>query len=131
MNTAAKLSVFALGLAAMFGVAYGAGHLTGAVRAEAGTSHDDMDHAGHDMTTTGSVPAGLQVSQRGYTLTQVPSTDGEFAFRIVGPGGRAVTAFDTQHDKRMHLIVVRRDLSGFRHVHPVMGADGNGGSPRR
>lgn len=35
-----------------------------------------------------------------------------------------VTAFDVQHDKRMHLIVARRDLSGFRHGHPELNAGG-------
>jgi hypothetical protein len=35
-----------------------------------------------------------------------------------------VTGYDVEHDKRMHLIVVRRDLSGFRHVHPGMDPDG-------
>jgi hypothetical protein len=35
-----------------------------------------------------------------------------------------VTAFDVEHDKRMHLIVVRRDTTGFQHLHPEM--DGAG-----
>jgi hypothetical protein len=124
MNTPSKLSVFALGLTVAFGLAFGAGHLTGPVRTDTGTAHDDMDDAGHDATMATGLPAGLQVSERGYTLTQVPSTRDEFAFRILGPGERPVTAFDTEHDKKMHLIVVRRDLSGFRHVHPVMDSGG-------
>jgi hypothetical protein len=28
-----------------------------------------------------------------------------------------VTAFDEQHGKRMHLIIVRRDLSHYQHLH--------------
>jgi hypothetical protein len=28
------------------------------------------------------------------------------------------------HDNLMHLVVIRRDLSGFQHVHPTMAADG-------
>lgn len=124
MNTPAKLGFFSLGLAAVFGVAFGAGQLAGPVRVDAGAAHDGMEHTGHDMTAAGGVPAGLQVSERGYTLTQIPDGEGEFAFRILGPDGRAVTAFDTEHGKRMHLIVVRRDLSGFRHVHPAMDTDG-------
>ena len=124
MNTPAKLSAFALGLAAVFGLAFGVGHLTGPVRAGTSAVHDDMHETGHDATMAAGLPAGLQVSERGYTLTQVPADRGEFAFRILGPSGRAITAFDTEHDKRMHLIVARRDLSGFRHVHPVMDSDG-------
>ncbi len=32
--------------------------------------------------------------------------------------------FDVTHEKRMHLIIARRDLTGFQHLHPVMAADG-------
>jgi hypothetical protein len=35
-----------------------------------------------------------------------------------------VTDFDVEHERRMHLIVVRRDLTGYRHLHPAM--DGSG-----
>lgn len=122
MKTPAKLSVFALGLAAVFGLTLGAGHLIGPVRAGSAGAHEDMGDAGYGAMT--DVPAGLMVTDRGYTLATAPAAEGEFAFRIIGPGGRAVTAFDTRHDRRMHLIVVRRDLSGFRHVHPAMDADG-------
>ena len=38
--------------------------------------------------------------------------------------GRAVRDFDEQHDRAMHLMVVRRDLTHYRHLHPSMGADG-------
>ena len=130
MNTPARLGIFGLGLAAVFGTALGAGRVAGPVGAEEKphTAHDGMDHGntghgGHETAGDG-LPGGLLVSDRGYTLTPVPAPKDAFAFRIIGPGGRAVTAFDTQHDKRMHLIVVRRDLSGFRHVHPTMDADG-------
>jgi hypothetical protein len=40
-----------------------------------------------------------------------------------------VTAFDEQHGKRMHLIIVRRDLSHYQHLHPSMGAAGTWSSP--
>ena len=30
-----------------------------------------------------------------------------------------VTAYDEQHERDLHLIVVRRDLTGFQHVHPA------------
>ena len=32
--------------------------------------------------------------------------------------------FDIEHTKRMHLIVVRRDMTGFQHLHPTENADG-------
>ena len=39
--------------------------------------------------------------------------------------------FDVEHTKRMHLIVVRRDLTGFQHLHPRMAADGTWEVPVR
>jgi hypothetical protein len=46
------------------------------------------------------------------------------AFRILGPDGEPVTDYDVLHDKALHLIAVRRDLSGYQHVHPELGSDG-------
>lgn len=40
-------------------------------------------------------------------------------------GNARVTEFDIQHEKPMHLIVVREDLGVFAHEHPEMGAGGN------
>ncbi|MGR6316921.1 hypothetical protein Q2K19_08400 [Micromonospora soli] len=135
MNTATKLSGFALGLTAVFGAAYGVGHLADPVTPAAETRHDatetrhDATEPGHgDGHTTAAptdhLPGGLLVSDRGYTLQPVTAPAGEFAFRIAGPDGRPVTRYDVAHDKRMHLIVARRDLSGFRHVHPELTPDG-------
>lgn len=45
-------------------------------------------------------------------------------FRIVDEQGDAVRDFDVTHTRRMHLIVARRDLTGFQHLHPRMAADG-------
>ena len=47
----------------------------------------------------------------------------------MGPGGEAVRDFDEQHDRAMHLMVVRRDLTHYRHLHPSMGADGTWSAP--
>jgi hypothetical protein len=40
-----------------------------------------------------------------------------------------VRDFDVEHTKRMHLIVVRRDATGFQHLHPVQRADGSWSVP--
>ena len=44
----------------------------------------------------------------------------EVALEITGPDGHAVTAYDVEREKQLHLIVVRRDFTGFQHVHPVL-----------
>jgi hypothetical protein len=36
-----------------------------------------------------------------------------------------VRDFDVEHEKRMHLILARRDLTGFQHLHPEQAADGS------
>jgi hypothetical protein len=46
-----------------------------------------------------------------------------YTFHILGERG-PVTDFDVTHTKRMHLIVLRRDMVGFVHDHPTMAADG-------
>ncbi|WP_246023595.1 hypothetical protein [Nocardia yunnanensis] len=70
----------------------------------------------------------MQITQDGYTLDLaekiVAAGEIEFRFRILGPDGAPVTEFDAIHDKELHLIVVRRELTGFWHVHPQRQADG-------
>ena len=53
----------------------------------------------------------------------------DLSFRVVGDDGAAITDFDVEHTKPMHLIVVRRDLTGFQHLHPRMDADGTWTTP--
>jgi hypothetical protein len=65
----------------------------------------------------------------GYTLvadtTQLPAgAAGDYRFRITDGSGAPVTRFDEDHDKRLHLIVVRRDGVHYQHVHPEMEPDG-------
>ena len=45
-------------------------------------------------------------------------------FRIVDEHGDTVRDFDVEHEKRMHLILARRDLTGFQHLHPTQSPDG-------
>ena len=74
-------------------------------------------------------PGGLSISVAGLTLaigskTFEASRNETFEFRILDQAGRAVRDFDEQHGERMHLIVVRRDLVHYQHLHPSLGADG-------
>jgi hypothetical protein len=81
-------------------------------------------------------PSGLSSSADGLTLQTawLPSEvgkerSGTLEFRIVGLDGRAVQDFDVQHDRAMHLMVVRRDLTHYRHLHPSIGEDGTWSVP--
>ncbi|MFN0133018.1 MAG: heavy metal-binding domain-containing protein [Phycisphaerales bacterium] len=44
--------------------------------------------------------------------------------RIKNPTGMLLKNFETVHEKVLHLLVVSKDLSWFRHEHPVMQPDG-------
>ena len=45
-------------------------------------------------------------------------------FAVVDADGQPLRDYEVEHDKRMHLILVRRDLTGFQHLHPTLGSDG-------
>ncbi|MEW2142194.1 hypothetical protein AB0869_05160 [Micromonospora vinacea] len=125
MRTVTKLAGFAVGLAAVFGATYGVGRAVDpAPAAESRRDAAATPPAGEPGGTADRLPGGLLVSERGYSLEPLDAPAGEFAFRIAGPDGRPVTRYEVAHDKQMHLIVARRDLSGFRHVHPELTADG-------
>ena len=47
-----------------------------------------------------------------------------FPFRILGAGGKPVTALEPDQTKLMHFYLIRSDLTGFQHVHPSMSTDG-------
>ncbi len=80
----------------------------------------------------GAAVGGLSLSSGGLTLvpsgtTFVAGRTQRLEFRIAGAGGAAVTTYAIVHDKPLHLVVVRRDLSGFQHLHPTMAPDGTWG----
>lgn len=137
MRTSTTLLAYVTGLAVLAGGAFAVGAATEQQRpaAAAAAEHAAMDApAAPAPAPAAPAPAaaalpGLATTANGYTL--VPATPvietghpNPFAFTVTGPDGRPVTAFDVEHDKRMHLIVVRRDGAGFQHVHPEMAADG-------
>ncbi len=141
MSTPVRLLGFLAAAAAVFGLAVVVGRAVGPVDTEVAAhdeSHDDgsgdagtgNDGTGNDdAAPADAMPAGLTVSQDGYTLDladQRPAAgaDRVVRFTITGPDGTPVTAYDVAHEKQLHLIAVRRDVSGFQHVHPTLGDDG-------
>lgn len=96
MNTVLRAGGFVAALALMFAAAFGIGKL-----------FDDGAKTPYRIDLT--------ASQRGSTVA--------LRFSVLHDGG-AVTRFAVRHEKRLHLIVVRKDFGAFRHVHPTMNADG-------
>ncbi|NUP53822.1 MAG: hypothetical protein HOW97_41850 [Catenulispora sp.] len=99
-----------------------------------GMGHSTDPSAGHSMGHDDEpmyMGDGLATTDQGYTFAPTADSvaaDG-FTFRIVGPDGRPVTAYEPEQTKLMHFYLVRSDLTGFQHVHPTMAADGTWTAP--
>jgi len=135
-----RIAAFVAALAALFA---GAALLGGAIDPD--VEANDQGHEGteemntteaHEMAGTGSSATlpGLAVASGDYRMvaerSDLPAAAGVgYRYRIEGPGGEPVTSLDVEHERPMHLIVVRRDLTGFQHVHPELGPDGTWSAP--
>ena len=131
MNAAARLATFAGAIAVLSGGAAAAG---GAIDPP---KRSDEPAAGHtamkDEEGPHTVPGLAIADDDGYRLELAERehplrTTARLAFRITRKG-RPVTRFATSHEKKMHLIVARRDGRGFQHLHPAMAADGTWSIP--
>jgi hypothetical protein len=135
MSTAQKFVGFIAGLAVVFAVAVGVGMLVGRDGVQA-PEHSN----GHTETTPApDGPAanaaaaehldGLAASTQGYTLDlgntiEVTGEGKPLRFQIVDATGAPLTRYVENHEKQLHLIVVRRDMVGFQHVHPILDDSG-------
>ncbi|MEY2517314.1 MAG: hypothetical protein QOJ89_4672 [bacterium] len=93
--------------------------------AEAATGEADAGAAG----AAPAAPAGVASAQDGLRLVAsrtrfAAGRPAPLRFRIVDAGGDTVRAFDVEQARRMHIIVVRRDLRRYQHLHPTQGGDG-------
>ena len=71
---------------------------------------------------------GVVTAEKRYRLvpetTRLALGGGTFRFHIEGRDGRPVRSFELVHEKRLHLVVVNRELTEFHHLHPKLAADG-------
>jgi hypothetical protein len=148
MSTPLKLAGFAALLAMVLGVSVAAGKTIGPDRegaeqaraekgghgdgaADAHGSGDESAMADHEAADpirglAVSDDDGLRISLAATELPRGTATELRFIVRDArGP----VRDFEVTHEKRMHLIVVRRDGRGFQHLHPALGADGTWSAP--
>ncbi len=137
MSSAARPGAYLAALVAIFGGALAVGsavgdggddHAAAERNRSTGDAHDEhgaATPAGSHATTA----HGLGVAENGLRLV-APATARagvreRFAFRVVDAHGVTVRDFAIEHTKRLHLIAVRRDLTGFQHLHPRQDADGS------
>ena len=135
MNVPGKITLFAAGLTAAFGVAAYAGSSFGPVVSSSvsGAEHNEEPthteqpthtaHGGAVATAAPTVPGGLTAARDGYALQLevdrlTAGATQELRFVVTGPDGHPLTDYTPTHDKPLHLIVAGRDLIEFHHVHP-------------
>ena len=116
MTPAGRLAAFGAGLAVAVGLGAALGAAVG------------PDPAVRTAEEPAPVGEGVVSATDGYRLVPAVSTldpgGGPFRFVITGPGGAPQRAFTPVHERRLHLILVDRELTTFRHLHPRLGADG-------
>ena len=138
MSTPVRVAAFVAALLAAFAVAWGAGAVVGPIDTEPVEAHSDGGHAedgsgehaesGDEHADHGSGAVadatGLTARADGFTLDLerrvLPAGRTQLDFRVLTSSGRPLLDYTEEHEKDLHLIVVRRDLTGFQHVHPVL-----------
>ena len=86
-------------------------------------THGGADKAAHPVRGLAVAENGLRVVVEDPELRR--GRNERLSFRVVDDAGETVRGFDVEHEKRMHLIVARRDLATFQHLHPTQQADGS------
>jgi len=130
MSAPLKLGLFGALLALVFagsalaGAALGPAPTAGVPEAAGGHGGTADAHGAtaHEVRGLASASDGLRVVVDDPELRRGRAE--RLRFRIVDDHGEAVHDFDVEHTKRMHLILARRDLTGFLHLHPEQRADG-------
>ena len=105
-----RIAAFVLVIGGRFGTAYGLGRkLPG--------NPESQPHS-HATAVADPVPPGFAVD--GYVLvTDADQTStSALALHVNGPDGQRVTEYTEAHGSKLHVVLVRPDLSGFQHIHP-------------
>ncbi len=139
MNTPARLGIYGACLVAAFGAAFAissaivpaeaAAEHSAALESEHGEEHGSAAAESVEAVAGSAALPGLSLSSDGYALQPVHAPgsvgeDGTLEFVILNESGKALTEYEVDHEKELHLIVVRSDGAQFRHVHPTMATDG-------
>ncbi len=136
-----RLVAFVAAAAAVFGTAVLVGEAVSGDGGDHGGEHmaaatnesdEEMNMTANDHDTSGQEPdpvRGLAVADDGLKLEldqrELPrGRPTKLSFTVVDSRGEPVRDFEVEHTKRVHVIVARRDLTGFQHLHPKLGDDG-------
>lgn len=107
-----KILIFLLVGAGAFALAFGLGRV-------AGEKQEPSGHADHEEQAAPAYTVELDGAAR------FAAGDQTLRFSVEDADGERVTAYDTVHEKKLHLIVVERgDPRIYAHLHPDLGDDG-------
>ena len=117
------------GTGAMGGMAQGSTSMMSPMSSGTADPMAGMDHSGGGMGNMSDVSGdGTTPTVAGYTLHLVSSPKspgtGPLTFTVTGADGKAITDAVVEQTKKLHLIVVNHDLSGYQHLHPDVDAAG-------
>jgi hypothetical protein len=126
VNTGPRLAVFGLAVIAIFGGAMAVGAAAGPIDVGGGAGHNV-----HSTAAAGPIgmPRGLAVSAAGFRLAVESDSvradsPSRFAFRILDAAGSPVLHFEELHERRLHMIVLSRNLVDYWHLHPTLADTG-------
>jgi hypothetical protein len=125
-----RIAAFAAVLGVVFAISAIAGAALDPEVDEQSAEHGEEEKMDAHVAATAAALPGLAVEQGGYRLVPdataaAAGPDSAYAFRIVDADGDTVRDFEVEHERRMHLIIVRRDFAHFQHLHPEQRADGS------
>jgi len=129
MNVAAKLAVYSLGLAGIFGASAAAGAALGPIDI-GGATHSG---AGHSTATAspamqpGAAVASPTAEDRvdGYTVTRTAAaaSDGSWSISFTVTRGGAIVTTDPPLGEAGHLVMIREADFAYLHAHPAQRGD--------
>jgi len=100
---------------------HGGSHQQGATNSSA-KNDGHGDHGGHDTSGHGAdhYKASFSFASGGAKASE----NTKLNIQVTDTNGQAIQNFEWSHEKLMHVIIVKKDLSFFNHIHPEW--DGKG-----
>ncbi|WP_336784898.1 FixH family protein [Paenibacillus sp. MMO-177] len=116
-----KKAAIALTITAVLLTACGPGGMKHSGTMDHSGSMNDSDHGNMDGMTMVADKTQAENIKAKFMLSNdqpQPNQSATITVRIQDKDGNPVNDFDVQHEKLMHMIIVRKDLSYFNHIHP-------------
>jgi hypothetical protein len=87
------------------------------------TADGGMAGMNHGMATGDGTPGPVNGLELKLLAPPIAGDASPLTFKIMN-GATAITDFKETHTKLLHFIAVKKDLSGYQHIHPTLASDG-------